>query len=185
MLHPQSGRIGEKAFQKVQIPHKIGMFVRHQKATAYWRGSIWPNMEGKNAAFSRNQTGKKKKKKGEGLLACCVHSKIELSHSLHSGHRVGSLSKQHDWWWCWTCRDISANTHTNTHTCTSPESWKRGTPILSLRWQFILNTHKSFLHFHIWALCRSLSSTLRIGAPWKGTFLMVKKQPSQTPPSSA
>lgn len=115
----------EKAFQKVHIPHKIGMFVRHQKATAHWRCSIWPNMEGKNAAFSRNQTGKKKKKEREregrrrrgegGFLACCVHSEIELSHSLHSGHRAGFLSKQHDWWWCWTCRDISANTHKHAH----------------------------------------------------------------------
>lgn len=38
-------------------------------------------MEGKNAAFSRNQTGKKRKKKrgggrGGGFLACCVHSEI-------------------------------------------------------------------------------------------------------------
>lgn len=161
------------------------MFVQHQKATAHWLCSIWPNMEGKNAAFSRNQTRKRKKK--EGFLACCVHSEIELSHSLLSGHRTGSLSKQHDWWWCRTCRDISANTHTNTnmHTCTTRESWKRGTPIFSLHWHLVLNTHKSFLHFHIWALYRSLNSALCVGAPWKGTFLLVKKQPSQTPQSSA
>lgn len=85
------------------------MFVRHQKASAPWPCSIWPNMERKNAAFSRNQTGKKKGGAGGGCLACCVHSEIELSHSPHSGHTVGSLSKQHDWWWCWTRRGISAD----------------------------------------------------------------------------
>lgn len=73
MLHPQSGWIErEKAFQKVHIPHKIGMFVRHQKATAHWRRSIWPNMEGKNAAFSRNQTGKKKKRRGRFSCMLCA-----------------------------------------------------------------------------------------------------------------
>lgn len=105
----------KKTFQNVQIPHKIGMFVQHQKGTAGWRCSIWPNMEGKNAAFSRNQTGKKKenekkKKSGKVFLHAACTAKMKLSHSLtHSGRRVGFLSKQLDWWGCWTCGDTSAD----------------------------------------------------------------------------
>lgn len=123
--------------------------------------------------------GKKKKGGGGGFLACCVHSEIELSHSLHSGHRVGSLSKQHDWWWCWTCRDILANAHTNTHTCTTQESWKRGTPILSLRWHFIFkHTQKLSSLSHMSSIPESQQCTSNRSPPgrehsswWKSSRL--------------
>lgn len=159
------------------------MFGRHQKATAHWQCSIWPNMEGKNAAFSRNQTGKREKK--EGFLACCVHSEIELLHSLRSGHRAGSFPKQHDWWWCRTCRDISANTvgqaHTNTQTPARLRSHERkahqsfGCGDVSF-----LNTQKAFFAL-AYELYTILSNALWIWAPWKGTFLSVKNPPSPTP----
>lgn len=184
MLQPQSDRTGEKAFQKARIPHKIGMFVRHQKATAHWLCSIWPNMEGKNAAFSRNQNGKKKKK-GEGFLACCVHSEVELSHSLHSGHRVGSLSKQHDWWWCRTCRDIPAQSaHRHTHTCMTLKS-KKGTRILSLLWHFIFkHTQKLSSLSHMSSVLRSQLCSLK-RRPLEGNIPLSEKAAVWTPQSSA
>lgn len=82
----------KKTFQNVQIPHKIGMFVQHQKGTAGWRCSIWPNMEGKNAAFSRNQTGKKKeneKKKKVGRFSCMLRAQRRWSSHTRS-HTVAA-----------------------------------------------------------------------------------------------
>lgn len=186
MLHPQSGSIGEKAFQKVQIPHKIGMFVRHQKATAPWPCSIWPNMERKNAAFSRNQTGKKEKKKGR--FSCTLCAQWDRALTLTTQWPQSWLPLKTAWlmvmldlpWHlsehCW------AHTHTHARLRSHEREAHRSFHYADISF---LNTHKSFLHFHIWALYWSLSSALRIGAPWKGTFLLVKKQPSQTPQSSA
>lgn len=126
-----------------------------------------------------------KGKKREGFLACCVHSEIELLHSLRSGHRAGSFPKQHDWWWCRTCRDISANTvgqaHTNTQTPARLRSHERkahqsfGCGDVSF-----LNTQKAFFAL-AYELYTILSNALWIWAPWKGTFLSVKNPPSPTP----
>lgn len=183
MLHPQSGWIErEKAFQKVHIPHKIGMFVRHQKATAHWRRSIWPNMEGKNAAFSRNQTGKKKKRRGR--FSCMLCAQRDRALTLTTQWLQSWLHLKT----AWLMVMLDLPWHLNEHTTCTPERLHereaRPIPFHDADVSF-LNTHKSFLHFHIWALYRSLSSELWIGAPWKGTFLLVKKQPSQTPQSSA
>lgn len=59
---------------------------------------IWKE---KMLPFPVTKLGKREKKKGGGgggeafLHAVCT-VRLELSHSLHSGHRVGLLSKQHD-----------------------------------------------------------------------------------------
>lgn len=161
------------------------MFVRHQKASAPWPCSIWPNMERKNAAFSRNQTGKKKGGAGGGCLACCVHSEIELSHSPHSGHTVGSLSKQHDWWWCWTRRGISADV-VGTHRpqratpARAQEPWKGEAhgPFLYADISFLKkkkNTQKLSPPSDIRALQRRSAVALPGWAHREGTFLGEEK----------
>lgn len=143
MLHPQSGRIWVKAFQKVHIPHKTGMFVRHQKATAHWCCSLWPNMEGKNAAFSRNQTGKKKKKGKVFLHAVCTARYSSHTHYTVARELAPSENSKTDGDVGPAMRSQLTRTQ-NTHTCTD----QGGTPIFSLHWHVMFRRHtKAFFSF--------------------------------------
>lgn len=154
------------------------MFVRHQKATAHWLSSIWPNMEGKNAAFSRNQNGKKKKKGGR--FSCMLCAQRDRALTLTTQWPQSWLALQTAWLMVmsdlpWHPSRVRAQTRTPARLWSQREA--RGSfhcPDISF-----LNTHKSFLHFHIWAPCSGLSCTRGNVAPWKGTFLSVKKQPSK------
>lgn len=153
------------------------MFGRHQKATAHWQCSIWPNMEGKNAAFSRNQTGKREKK---GRFSCMLCAQRDRALTLTPQWPQSWLLPKAAWlmvmsdlpWHlsqhCW------ANAHKYANTCTTQESWKKGTPIFWLRWRFIFKHTKSFLRSRIWALYHSQQCTLNL-SPLEGNIPLCEK----------
>lgn len=158
--------------------------VQHQKATAHWQCSIWPNMERKNAAFSRNQTGEEKKKKGEVFLqAACTARWSSLASQrpqtwLHLRNGVidcdvgPAVTPQ-----CWA--------QSQTRTPARLESWEE-----NARWPFLYADNAFFKNTPKKALLAlthtsSLTESLQRTAIRTGTFLLVKNQPSPTPQTSA
>lgn len=70
---------------------------------------------------------------------------------------------------------MSPPTHTNTHTCTTREPWKRGAPVFSLRWHFIFkHTQKLSSLAHISSILESQQCTLS-RSPLEGNIPLVEK----------
>ena len=148
------------------------MFVRHQKATAHWQCSIWPNMEGKNAAFSRNQTGKKEKKK-RGRFSCMLCTQQDRALTLTTQWPQSWLPLKTAWlmvmvdlsWHLSEHHWTSIHVHIQcTHTYTTHEPWERGTSIFALRWHFIFKHTKAFFTF-AYELCARVSAACSVSEP--------------------
>lgn len=153
------------------------MFVQHQKATAHWCCSLWPNMEGKNAAFSRNQTGKKGKKE---RFSCMQRAQWDRALTLTTQWPQSWLALKTAWLMVMLDQPWHI-THTHTHTPAWRRSHEREAPpsFHCADFSFFQHTQKAFLGFMLELRAVNRSPLER------GTFLLVKKRPSRTPQSSA
>lgn len=149
MLHPQIGaKLEEGALQKVQIPHKIGMLYSIKRLLLSGSGPYDQIWKEKMLPFPVTKLGGEEKRKwgGGGFLAGCMHSKMKLSHSLHSDHRLGSVSQTA---WLMVMSDLPWHLgagHERAHLHDSRVVKGESSLNLFPSWHFIFKTHTKSPH---------------------------------------